>query len=87
MQLLLDTHTFIWFITGNPQLPPKIRHLIADIDGRIYNFGEPKMGYFSQMLSSREVRRRGDKAAEGCSPKQQDSVRRLAAPTSHSPKS
>lgn len=30
MQLLLDTHTFIWFINGDNQLPEKVKDSIAD---------------------------------------------------------
>lgn len=30
MQLLLDTHPFIWFINGDNQLPEKVKNLIAD---------------------------------------------------------
>ena len=30
MKLLLDTHTFLWFINGSPQLSDYGRHLIED---------------------------------------------------------
>jgi PIN domain nuclease of toxin-antitoxin system len=30
MRMLLDTHTFVWFIEDNPRLPPMIRALIED---------------------------------------------------------
>jgi PIN domain nuclease of toxin-antitoxin system len=30
MRLLLDTHTFLWFIAGDPNLSPKARLLIED---------------------------------------------------------
>ena len=30
MKLLLDTHTFLWFIDGNPRMPPSARSLIED---------------------------------------------------------
>ena len=30
MNFILDTHTFLWFIGGEPQLPMKIRTLIED---------------------------------------------------------
>jgi PIN domain nuclease of toxin-antitoxin system len=30
MKLLLDTHTFLWFIMGNPKLSEKARALIED---------------------------------------------------------
>ncbi|GAB1543934.1 type II toxin-antitoxin system VapC family toxin [Scytonema sp. NUACC21] len=32
MRLLLDTHTFIWFFTGNPKISNQIRLLIEDED-------------------------------------------------------
>jgi PIN domain nuclease of toxin-antitoxin system len=31
MKLLLDTHTFIWFIMGSPNLSPDARALIEDL--------------------------------------------------------
>jgi PIN domain nuclease of toxin-antitoxin system len=31
MRLLLDTHTFLWFIDGNPKLTEYVRRLIEDI--------------------------------------------------------
>lgn len=30
MRLLLDTHTFLWFVEGNPQLSARARALIED---------------------------------------------------------
>lgn len=30
MRLLLDTHTFLWFLNGEKQLPPKIKDQIKD---------------------------------------------------------
>jgi len=36
MNLLLDTHTFLWWITDDPQLSKKIRELIGDGRNRIY---------------------------------------------------
>lgn len=30
MQILLDTHTFLWWITDNPNLSPRSRDLIGD---------------------------------------------------------
>lgn len=30
MKLLLDTHTFLWFLDGSPQLSPHARGLIED---------------------------------------------------------
>lgn len=32
MRLLLDTHSFLWFIAGNASLSPTARTLIEDID-------------------------------------------------------
>jgi PIN domain nuclease of toxin-antitoxin system len=34
MQLLLDTHAFIWFISGNNILPKKVVDAIKDIDNK-----------------------------------------------------
>lgn len=31
MKLLLDTHTFLWFISANPKLNDKARQLIEDL--------------------------------------------------------
>ncbi|MEA3439083.1 MAG: type II toxin-antitoxin system VapC family toxin [Chloroflexota bacterium] len=36
MKLLLDTHTFIWWITDNPQISPKIRRLMSDGSNEIF---------------------------------------------------
>lgn len=36
MQLLLDTHPFIWFINGDNQLPEKIKKLIADSENECF---------------------------------------------------
>ena len=30
MRLLLDTHTFIWYVTDNPRLSPHVKLLIED---------------------------------------------------------
>ncbi|MCT7979902.1 type II toxin-antitoxin system VapC family toxin [Laspinema olomoucense] len=30
MRLLLDTHTFIWFVMGDPRIPPDLQDIIAD---------------------------------------------------------
>lgn len=30
MRVLLDTHTFLWFITGDDRLPAKVRKIIDD---------------------------------------------------------
>lgn len=32
MKLLLDTHTFLWFINGSPKLSDHARTLIADLE-------------------------------------------------------
>ena len=34
MDLLIDTHAFLWFITGDKQLPDKIVKLIGDSDNK-----------------------------------------------------
>jgi PIN domain nuclease of toxin-antitoxin system len=31
MAFLLDTHTFLWFVAGDKQLPPTVRDKIKDI--------------------------------------------------------
>lgn len=31
MQLLLDTHTLLWFFTGNANLSDRVRNWISDI--------------------------------------------------------
>jgi PIN domain nuclease of toxin-antitoxin system len=36
MKLLLDTHTFLWWITDNPQLSKKARELIGDGHNILY---------------------------------------------------
>ena len=36
MNLLLDTHAFIWFLNGDNQLPLSIKNLIADTGNRCY---------------------------------------------------
>ncbi len=36
MNLLLDTHTFLWFIDGNPKLSPSARRLIEDVANTSY---------------------------------------------------
>lgn len=35
-RLLLDTHTLIWWLGGDPQLPPTTRELIGDEVNAIY---------------------------------------------------
>jgi PIN domain nuclease of toxin-antitoxin system len=32
MAALLDTHTFLWFVSGDNQLPEKIKNKILDIN-------------------------------------------------------
>ncbi len=32
MRILLDTHTFIWFIDGDPRLSHSARQLIEDLN-------------------------------------------------------
>ena len=34
MNLLLDTHTFIWFLNGDNQLPASIKNVIADTSNK-----------------------------------------------------
>jgi PIN domain nuclease of toxin-antitoxin system len=36
MDLLLDTHAFIWFLNGESQLPVSIKNLIADTANKCY---------------------------------------------------
>ncbi|MEZ4961554.1 MAG: type II toxin-antitoxin system VapC family toxin [Saprospiraceae bacterium] len=36
MQILLDTHTMLWFINGDKQLPANVRELIEDIDNQCF---------------------------------------------------
>ncbi|MDX9992540.1 MAG: hypothetical protein RBS68_10900 [Anaerolineales bacterium] len=36
MNLLLDTHTFPWFIAGNDKLTKKARKLIEDESDRVF---------------------------------------------------
>jgi PIN domain nuclease of toxin-antitoxin system len=36
MKILLDTHIFLWFISGDVQLPPDVRDAIRDPDNEIY---------------------------------------------------
>jgi len=35
MRQLLDTHSFIWFVTGSPRITPEIRLQIENFDSRI----------------------------------------------------
>lgn len=34
MRLLLDTHSFLWFISGNPQISSSARTLIEDVSNQ-----------------------------------------------------
>jgi PIN domain nuclease of toxin-antitoxin system len=36
MKLLLDTHIFLWFISGDPQLSKEVRDAIRDPDNEVY---------------------------------------------------
>jgi PIN domain nuclease of toxin-antitoxin system len=36
MKLLLDTHVFLWFISGDPRLPPDMRDNIRDPNNEAY---------------------------------------------------
>jgi len=35
MKLLLDTHSFLWFVTSDPQLSATTRALIANVDNEL----------------------------------------------------
>ena len=36
MKLLLDTHVFLWFISGDERLPDIMRDSIRDLDNEVY---------------------------------------------------
>jgi PIN domain nuclease of toxin-antitoxin system len=36
MRILLDTHIFLWFISGDAQLPTSVRDAIRDLDNDVY---------------------------------------------------
>ncbi|MBE9209157.1 type II toxin-antitoxin system VapC family toxin [Nostoc sp. LEGE 06077] len=36
MKILLDTHIFLWFISGDKQLPTDVRDAICNLDNQIY---------------------------------------------------
>lgn len=36
MDLLIDTHAVIWFITEDPKLPKKTRQLLADVNNKCF---------------------------------------------------
>jgi len=36
MKLLLDTHIFLWFISGDKRLPVALRNAICNLDNKVY---------------------------------------------------
>lgn len=36
MKVLLDTHIFLWYISGDPKLPAGMRNGIRDLDNEVY---------------------------------------------------
>lgn len=36
MKLLLDTHIFLWYISGDSRLPPNTHDVIRDLDNEVY---------------------------------------------------
>ncbi|MDB9303739.1 MULTISPECIES: type II toxin-antitoxin system VapC family toxin [Cyanophyceae] len=36
MKLLLDTHIFLWFISGDPKLPIHLQNSIRDLNNEVY---------------------------------------------------
>ena len=36
MKILLDTHIFLWFISGDSRLPTDVRDVIRDLNNEIY---------------------------------------------------
>jgi len=36
MKGLLDTHTFLWWITDNPQLSPRVREILSNGDNVLF---------------------------------------------------
>lgn len=36
MRALLDTHAFLWWITDDPRLPPRVRGIIGDGENKLY---------------------------------------------------
>ncbi len=36
MRALLDTHTFLWWITGDPRLSRKVREIISDGENELF---------------------------------------------------
>ena len=36
MRLLLDTHTFIWFVNGDKALPENVKKVIKNIDNKCF---------------------------------------------------
>ena len=42
MRYLLDTHTFLWFVTADDQMSEKARHRIEDVRNDVYlSVGSP----------------------------------------------
>jgi len=36
MKVLLDTHTFLWWITDHPKLPSRVREIIGDGNNELF---------------------------------------------------
>jgi PIN domain nuclease of toxin-antitoxin system len=36
MRILLDTHIFLWFISGDTRLSTNVRDVIRDLDNEVY---------------------------------------------------
>jgi PIN domain nuclease of toxin-antitoxin system len=36
MKILLDTHIFLWFISGDTKLSTNVRDAIRDLDNEVY---------------------------------------------------
>lgn len=36
MRALLDTHTFLWWITDDPQLSPRVREIVSDGENELF---------------------------------------------------
>jgi PIN domain nuclease of toxin-antitoxin system len=36
MRALLDTHTFLWWITDDPRLSPRVRKIIGDGENELF---------------------------------------------------
>ncbi|MBD1925541.1 type II toxin-antitoxin system VapC family toxin [Trichocoleus sp. FACHB-90] len=71
MRQLLDTHSFIWFVMGNPRISPRLRSLIEDNQNLLstasiwemaikhssgkLNFGLPFRIFIEQQLSLNSI--------------------------------